>query len=107
MGSQTGSNPALANIMSGLASPSGGAGLGGLGGMVAGMQQQQHPNMPFTEHNVPSRPGYQMINPLGALMNPLQDNAGPKHVSLISFVSAVIYHNGSFSLRSFHTMRTF
>ena len=74
MGPGSASNPALANIMSGLATP--------VGGMQATQPvQSQNPNLPIMENYVPGRPQYQMINPLSAIMTPPPDNAAPKHVS--------------------------
>ena len=74
MGGQTASNPALANLMSGLATPT--------AGFAAQAPPQSNPNLPVMENYVPGRPQYQMINPLSAIMTPPPENAAPKHVSL-------------------------
>lgn len=55
--------------------------------------------MPFTEHNMPSRPNLQML-PLGAIHHPLSGTIGPKQIlsqqadvlreELIGYVNAII-----------------
>ena len=78
----TNSNSVLANLLGANASAGGSAlqlGMPGMGGDVS----NAIPGMPYTEHNVPSRPQYQMV-PMSSIQHPLPGNAGEKHVSPIA-----------------------
>ena len=74
----------LANLLGGVNASNGGSaiqlGFGGDFGSQANFSGGQQPGMPFTEFNVPSRPGYQMVN-LSSIHHPLPDKPAEKHVS--------------------------
>lgn len=88
----TNSNSAIANLLGANSNTGSGFQLGGLGdgsgfgqGSMAGI-----PGMPYTENNVPGRPGFQMV-PLGSIQHPLPGNAGEKHVSIGLFFETTFY----------------
>ena len=85
----TQSNGILANILGGVNPSAGGSALNlGLGvpqevsgsPSLSNIDQRVPHAAVYTEHNVPSRPGYQMV-PMSLVQNPLPANATEKHVS--------------------------
>ena len=103
--SNTNSQGILAGLAGGNANGSaGGSALQlGMGEMVSPNfstgAQAPIPGMPFTEHNVPSRPGYHMV-PMDAIHSKLPSNATEKHIlsrnaevlreELIGYANAII-----------------
>ena len=69
------------------------------GDVTPGLSVGQFGQGIVTEHNMPSRPGYQMV-PLGAIHHPLSGTVGPKHIlsqqadvlkeELLGYVNAIM-----------------